>query len=87
MDQKATDELAKRGKTLDAGSFSGAVQVVHQDGSVMFFNYAFAEQFEKWWLVFTEHCGYYAFYNDDLEFIRSYAPAPYIELEGEDDEV
>jgi hypothetical protein len=77
MDKRATDELKKRGETLDAGSFNGAIQVVHQDGSTMFFNYAFAEEFEKWWLVFTEHCGHHAFYTDDLSFIRCYGATTY----------
>ena len=86
MHQKALDELEKRGKTLDAGSFNGTVQIVHQDGSVLFFNCAFAEQFEQWWLVFTEHCGYYAFYNNDLEFIRLYTPDTYIKLEEGDED-
>jgi len=86
MHQRALDKLEERRKALHAGSFGGgAVQVVHQDGSTMFFHYAFAERFEQWWLVFTEHCGYHAFYNDDLESISYFVQKPVSE-EDDDDE-
>lgn len=72
MHEKAQKELNRVGKTLDASSFSGAVQVIHQDGSMMLFNYAFLVDFDRWWLVFTEHCGHHAFYKDDIERVCSW---------------
>lgn len=69
---RAIDTLNKRCTTLKIGDFKYSVKIHHQDGSTMWFENAFAEKFEEWWLVFTEHCGYHAFYADDLEFIRVY---------------
>jgi len=45
------------------------VKVIHQDGSAMFFSYAFALSYENWYFVLTEHNGYHLYNKDDCEVI------------------
>lgn len=63
--------MEKRRKHLRCNDFKHVVIVDHADGSYFVFQNAILERkkigkFEMV-LVFTEHCGYYAFYCDDLE--------------------
>jgi len=57
---------AKRA-TVSLEEFNGKVMVVHGDGSNMVFHNAFLEEHAPLILVFTEHCGYFYFYIDDLD--------------------
>ena len=54
--------------------FKWVVEVLHGDGTHCFFQSAFTaiEKFrgQEMLLVYTEHCGYYAFYLEDLEIWR-----------------
>lgn len=51
--------------------FNNLVKVVHGDGSVFSLESAYTEEkiFNdiEMLLVYTEHCGYFAFYKDDVE--------------------
>ena len=67
--------MEKKRKTNRCFDFQYTVTVQHQDGSFFYLPNAFVEEkkfgdFEML-LVYTEHCGYYAFYVDDLEHWRT----------------
>lgn len=68
--------MNKRRKTLKCMDFKHTVEIQHGDGSHFLLHDAILEKkkFGKFemLLVFTEHCGYHAFYCDDLEFWRKY---------------
>jgi len=69
---KAYDVAEAYANTLTAKSYSiYNVVVSHQDGSSLWFNYAFARRYNdqngrEWLFVFTEHCGFHVFCLDDL---------------------
>ena len=69
--QKALEYMNKKRNKNTVPDFAYAVKVLHGDGSVLFFENAFVEEkkfdnFEMV-LVYTEHCGYHAFFKEDLE--------------------
>ena len=68
--QKAL-ELDKQLRADDS-RFSGSVLLAHQDGSIMFWEYAFCERHDEWWFVFTEHHGNHVYHHEDLERIKEY---------------
>jgi hypothetical protein len=63
-------ELLERG--LDAADFKGEVSLGFEDGSRVYFRYAFCVRSEadpEQVAVFTEHCGYHEFFagpDDEL---------------------
>lgn len=70
--------IEKYNKTLRAtdSRFCGAVKISHGDGSVLFYEYAFARIFHDggttWVCVFTEHHGCYIYDLEDLNGYRQY---------------
>lgn len=52
--------------TLKAGDFDGEVILTFEDGSLVHFQYAFARQEGEFLVVYTEHCGYHAFFYKGL---------------------
>jgi hypothetical protein len=51
--------------------FKGAVKIICEDeGSVMFFDYAFAEKYEDWWFIFTEHHNFFVYPVEDIRISR-----------------
>lgn len=57
---------------LRAGQFDGAVFLVHQDGSSFTFTGAIATRIDDFYVIFTEHHGYFVYPNDELRVIRIY---------------
>jgi len=52
---------------------SGSVLLVHQDGSVVLFNSAFALRFASVWIiVLTEHHGAHVYHSGDLRLLRTF---------------
>jgi len=56
----------------DDKRFNRYVHIVHQDGSTMFFTYAFLVSVNHWLVAFTEHTGFHLFHKDDLEFYSQF---------------
>lgn len=67
--REAYEEALKRNAKLraDDSRFNGCVKIIHEDGSIMFFHYAFLESWGEYLLCFTEHNGVHAFPKADLE--------------------
>jgi hypothetical protein len=66
---KHWQDYIKKNNWFDLSQFNSFVSIQFEDGSNMFFNYAFLvrdEQREEI-AVFTEHCGYYVFPTRGLE--------------------
>lgn len=64
-------EMESVDQTLQCTDFNGSVVVTHQDGSVFKLNNAIGsvrriDNFDIL-MVWTEHCGYFSFFVDDLE--------------------
>lgn len=88
MRSKPLQEAYVRAEALDAklraddARLEGAVQVRHADGTVLFFDHAFAEAHprdkadlkdreEAWWFIFTEHHGVHVYAQDEV-VVRMY---------------
>lgn len=46
--------------------FNYNVQIIHSDGSMVFYNGGFVMTKDKWYFVFTEHHGYKVLHDDDV---------------------
>ncbi len=57
-----------------------AVQIIHEEGTIAFFMYAFALKMDDYIAIFTEHHGYMVYHDDDV-LVRQFAPI-YEELEN-----
>jgi hypothetical protein len=75
--QQAQEYMDNKYSTNLSSKFKYTVQVNHGDGSVFIFQNAYTELKKfgelkdvEMLLVYTEHCGYYNFYIEDLEFWR-----------------
>jgi hypothetical protein len=68
--QKAVRKLNQLGKKLAARDFPYIVTILHQDGTRLYFHNAQYSEEEvegvKFIFVWTEHCGYHAFFTEDL---------------------
>jgi hypothetical protein len=57
--------------------FRKSVALIHEEGTTLFFNYAFLMKKEDWIIAFTEHHKYHIYHKDDLiwygEFKREYS--------------
>jgi hypothetical protein len=74
--QQALEYMNNKRSKNTCNKFKYIVQINHGDGSVFVLHNAYLEiklfgKFEML-LVYTEHCGYHAFYMDDLEFWRKF---------------
>lgn len=74
--EKAHEVLNARRPTLRCNMFNYTVEVLHGDHSHFVFQNATC-RIRKIYehdmlLVWTEHCGYHAFFLEDLEFWRKY---------------
>lgn len=63
-----------KAKSIDATLFAthpmfnrGAVQVIHDEGTVYFFQSAFVRKWNEYFLIFTEHQSYHAFHEDEVQ--------------------
>ena len=56
--------------------FKYSIKIVHGDGSIFLLENVYVEELKfgksNMLLVYTEHCGYFAFYMEDLEDWRIY---------------
>lgn len=72
--QQALEYMESKRSKNTCSKFEYIIQINHGDGSVFVFHNAYLEikQFGKFemLLVYTEHCGYYAFYSTDIELWR-----------------
>jgi hypothetical protein len=46
-----------------------SVTVIHEEGTVMHFEWAFAIKFRNWYVIFTEHHRYHIYDEDDVDVI------------------
>lgn len=74
--KEAVDYMNAQRATNTCDKFKYTVKIGHRDGSLFLLENAYFEekvfgQFEML-LVYTEHCGYFPFYLDDLEYWRTY---------------
>lgn len=67
----ARNYLEKKDAKLQCMDFKGSGKVIHQDGSVFLFENVIFEEAPfgnfKLLLVWTEHCGSFFFFTEDLE--------------------
>ena len=67
----ARNYLEERDAKLQCMDFKGRVTITHQDGSLFELSYALAEKKTfgnfKLLMVWTEHCGSFFFFTDDIE--------------------
>ena len=54
------------GVRADDKRLRGSVQIIHEEGTVLFYNYAFVMKFYDWFVVFTEHHGHHVYHESDL---------------------
>jgi hypothetical protein len=63
------EKLLATDKRLD-----GSVIVVHQDGSIFYFNRAFVLQYQDFAIILTEHHGPHVYATYDLKDMRALGP-------------
>lgn len=49
----------------------GCVQIVHQEGTTLFYESAFAVKYDEYWFIITEHHNS-IFYHEDEVTVRQY---------------
>ena len=68
--------LVSKGKTLTCDLFKDSVKIVHADGSVFLLENVIVGEARfgemDVYLIWTEHCGYFYFFKDDLECFRQW---------------
>lgn len=64
--------------------FGCCVQVVHEEGTVLFFNCAFALKEGVWYYIFTEHHGFHVYHEEDV-LVRQFGEQLAIEFVKEED--
>lgn len=74
--QQIREDLDKRGENLTCDMFKDSVKIVHGDGSVFLLENVIVEE-KRYvqldvYLIWTEHCGYFYFFKDDLECFRQW---------------
>lgn len=62
--------------------FNNSVDIVHEDGSHLHFNFAFALSADPWFVVFTEHNGRHLFNKGDVVDISMNGPRLTIDKAG-----
>jgi len=84
MPTKRFQEAYERAKALnvllraDDPRLRGAVKIIHVDGSILFYEFAFAERRPYdglnptgpragWWFIFTEHHGFHVYATDEVK--------------------
>jgi hypothetical protein len=71
---KAVDELAKAYDIKlrsDDPRFRNGVMVIHEEGTVLYFEWAFAIKLQNWYVIFTEHHRWHVYDEDDVKvFMR-----------------
>ncbi len=74
--KEANEYMEAKDASLKCNDFPNTVEVHHEDGSHFVFQNARTERTTigkyELLLVWTEHCGYIAFFMDDLEFWKRY---------------
>lgn len=50
----------------DDERFRQAVLIVHQDGTILFYQNGFAEPLGNWWMIFAEHHKVQVYHREDL---------------------
>jgi len=50
--------------------FSRAVKIIHEEGTVLFFDYAFVERHEDWVFIFAEHHGHHVYHESDVQYYQ-----------------
>lgn len=71
---KAVEALAREYDShlrADDSRFHNSVMILHSEGTVLYFENAFAVRVENWHCVFTEHHRFYVYEDDDANvFMR-----------------
>jgi hypothetical protein len=50
----------------DDERFDRAILIVHQEGTVLFYQNGFAEPHGDWWMIFAEHHKAQVYHSEDL---------------------
>jgi hypothetical protein len=53
----------------DDQRLSRTVLVVHEEGTVLLFRYAFVAKDDNWYYIFTEHHGTHVYHQSDCEVV------------------
>lgn len=66
---EAKQEAQKVQQTLSATDprFSRTVKIVDEDDSILILSYAFAEVYDEYYVIFTEHHGYFVYRRSEVE--------------------
>ena len=70
---RSEEEILSDG--LNAGNFKGDVKLVYEDGSNIFYKYAFMLKNKTQVGVFTEHCGYHVYDLEVFETVEHIEPS------------
>ena len=54
-------------KTLTIKDFNGYIQVIHEEGTQMFFHCATARKWQKWYFIFPEHHDIHVYHEDEVQ--------------------
>jgi hypothetical protein len=60
--------------TADNSRFNNAVQIIHEEGTVLFYRSAFLMTWKEWIFVFAEHHGYSIHHKEDLSGWLEFTP-------------
>jgi hypothetical protein len=73
---KTVDELAKAYDDklrADDPRFLNGVMVIHEEGTVLYFEWAFAMKIQNWYVIFTEHHRWHVYDEEDVQvFMRGH---------------
>ena len=77
MMSKQLKEEYEKARAIDAKlraddpRLNGAVSIIHEEGTVLFYESSFAERHGDWWYIFPEHHVFLVYPEDEVQ-IRQY---------------
>ena len=66
---KKAEEIDKTIRADDP-RLSGAVKIIHEEGSLLFLDGAFSEECGDWYFIFSEHHGFFVYNKDDVNIFN-----------------
>lgn len=86
MESTGIKRIRERVKEYDAKlraddpRFRRSVQVIHEEGTTMYFEWAFAVKVDSFYVIFTEHHETFVYSNDEVQVIQRGERIPVEEL-------
>lgn len=72
--KEALEHIHKMDAELKADDkrFRRSVYIIHEEGTMMFYKYAFFEKHGRWYYIFTEHHKTFVYDEEDIHAIEEY---------------